>query len=501
MKKNIFKVVLFAVLAAPAFTSCELDQYPTTSIPNEESWMKTSDAENFRNYIMQTIRSFSTQGYYSSDYYVDYFQPGLAFGNRNGQAYSWQFISTDTEGTWSSNYAYIANINNYINNCDGVSPKLEDYDSEEEYNADVKKLEQFKAEAYFARAWAYFNMAIRYCKDYEPETAGTDLGLPLVKEVDINAKPARATLEETFALIRSDIAEAQKLVNADEALGTDVVSPVVIKCLLARVALWMHDYQVAYDTANEIIGTPGLTLIDNVDDLVAQFSEGGVEQIFVPAMNPDERAEWSGTVFSFSSSSSAFQPDMIPAKSTIDAYDLGDIRFQAFFTNVDVNENDNTATVYLFNKFKNNPALNQQGDSPYALYNSPAAFRLPEFYLIAAEAAYRLNDNRNAAALLNTLRTSRNVEASNATAGDPLFNAIKNEWKLEYIGEGQRLFGLKRWHDGFTRSTAAQDPSVVYQTNPEKFIGLSITPDNYRWVWEIPSNDLETNKNLVPNWQ
>ena len=112
MKKNIFKVVLFAVLAAPAFTSCELDQYPTTSIPNEESWMKTSDAENFRNYVMQAIRSFSMQGYYSTDYYVDYFQPGLGFGNRNGQAYSWQFISTDTDDNWATNYSYIANINN-----------------------------------------------------------------------------------------------------------------------------------------------------------------------------------------------------------------------------------------------------------------------------------------------------------------------------------------------------------------------------------------------------
>lgn len=501
MKKNIFKVVLFAVLAAPAFTSCELDQYPTTSIPNEESWLKTSDAENFRNYIMQTIRSFSTQGYYSTDYYVDYYQPGLGFGNRNGQAYSWQFISTDTEGTWSTNYSYIANINNYINNCDLVSPKAEDYDDEEAYNADVDKLEQFKAEAYFARAWAYYNMAIRYCKDYEPETAGTDLGLPLVTEVDINAKPSRATLEATFAFIRADLDAALSHVKEADALGTDVVSPVVIKSLLARVALWMHDYQVAFDTANEVIGTPGLTLIDNSDDLVAQFTEGGAEQIFVPAMNTDERSEWSGTVFNFSPSNNAYSPDMIPSRATVDAYGVGDIRFQAFFTNVDVNENDNTATVYLFNKFKNNAALNQSGDSPYAQYNSPAAFRLPEFYLIAAEAAYRLNDERTAASLLGTLQNSRGNATTAIPTGDALFSAIKNEWKLEYIGEGQRLFGLKRWHDGFARNAAAQNASIIYQTNPEKFIGLSITPDNYRWVWEIPSNDLETNKNLVPNWQ
>ena len=31
--------------------------------------------------------------------------------------------------------------------------------------------------------------------------------------------------------------------------------------------------------------------------------------------------------------------------------------------------------------------------------------------------------------------------------------------------------------------------------------GLSVEANNQKFVWEIPANDLQTNKNLVPNWQ
>ena len=56
MKKSIFKAAMLAVLAMPVFTACELDQYPTTSIPNEQSWEKFSDATNFNIGIHSYIR-------------------------------------------------------------------------------------------------------------------------------------------------------------------------------------------------------------------------------------------------------------------------------------------------------------------------------------------------------------------------------------------------------------------------------------------------------------
>ena len=74
------------------------------------------------------------------------------------------------------------------------------------------------------------------------------------------------------------------------------------------------------------------------------------------------------------------------------------------------------------------------------------------------------------------------------------------EWFREFIGEGQRLDGLKRWHDGFTRSGQMQAPSLIMQADPSRNIELSVDASDPRFVWEIPYNDLLSNPNLEKNW-
>ncbi|MBR1447045.1 MAG: RagB/SusD family nutrient uptake outer membrane protein [Alloprevotella sp.] len=506
MKKSILKAALLAVIAAPLFNACEMDQLPTTSIPNEGSWVTFADATKFNTTIKAELKGLATQGYYYSDYFVDYYQPALGFGNRNGVEYSWQFSSTTTAGYWSSNYNYIVQANNYINNADAVAATMspDDYPLSAhptvQFQADSATMHQYKAEAHLMRAWAYYNMALRFCKDYEPATAASDLGLPLVTEVDVTAKPARSSLQATLDFINADLNAALAEVQETEPSG-DVVSVQVINALRARVALWSHDYATAYAAATSVINDGNFALVNNAADLLDMFSNNtGSELLFTPFAGPDERSSWDGTVQAYNSSVQAYSPDMIPAKSTIDAYEAGDIRLQTWFMDADVNENDFLASgVKLLNKYPNNAALARQGDSPYACYNQPSAFRVAEMYLIAAEAAYLNGDAANAQKYLNDLRTARNTSTSTKT-GSGLFDDIKLEWKREMIGEGQRLFCLKRWHDGFTRNPAAQAANVIYQTSPELFIGATISADNYRWVWEIPSNDLETNQNLVGNW-
>ena len=81
--------------------------------------------------------------------------------------------------------------------------------------------------------------------------------------------------------------------------------------------------------------------------------------------------------------------------------------------------------------------------------------------------------------------------------GIALFQSIKEEWIREYIGEGQRLEGLKRWGDGFTRHDPQNANILSTGTGMET---LSISPDDIRFVWEIPANDQNANQNLEPNW-
>ena len=68
----------------------------------------------------------------------------------------------------------------------------------------------------------------------------------------------------------------------------------------------------------------------------------------------------------------------------------------------------------------------------------------------------------------------------------------------EFIGEGQRMNDIKRWHDGVQRSNPQQESLVMTGSD---FITLSKSANDMRIVWEIPNNDLNANSNLEGNWE
>lgn len=67
------------------------------------------------------------------------------------------------------------------------------------------------------------------------------------------------------------------------------------------------------------------------------------------------------------------------------------------------------------------------------------------------------------------------------------------------VGEGFRLDCLKRWHEGFTRMPA-QPLMAGFFITADGFTNLTVNADNEKFVWEIPFNDLQANKNLERNW-
>ncbi|MBP6365526.1 MAG: RagB/SusD family nutrient uptake outer membrane protein, partial [Bacteroidales bacterium] len=104
-----------------------------------------------------------------------------------------------------------------------------------------------------------------------------------------------------------------------------------------------------------------------------------------------------------------------------------------------------------------------------------------------------------AVSALNALRVKRGLsELPTTLTGAALFTAIQEERTREMLCEGTRLDDLKRWGLGFSRK-APQNANMVLTGTAAS--GLSVEANNQKFVWEIPANDLQTNKNLVPNWQ
>lgn len=71
-------------------------------------------------------------------------------------------------------------------------------------------------------------------------------------------------------------------------------------------------------------------------------------------------------------------------------------------------------------------------------------YRLGEIYLIAAEAAFELNDKDAAAGYLNTLRARAGLTVP-LTGADISFDRIAHERRVELAFEGHLLYDMKRW--------------------------------------------------------
>lgn len=270
----------------------------------------------------------------------------------------------------------------------------------------------------------------------------------------------------------------------------------VIDALEARVDLYMHNYSEAVTLSQSIIGKyPLETTASGLENMF--LNDEGSEVLIRVQISTDDYSDncENAGYLNWSSSYGTWSPDFVPSQWVIDLYEDSDIRKQAYFLqDTLITNNIQGNDIYMLNKFPGNPSFETIGANLY--YNMWKPFRAAEFYLIAAEASYQNNDETTALSMLNDLRTQRGASAL-SVSGDALFESIKEEWIREYIGEGQRLDGLKRWGDGFTRHDPQNTSILSSGTGMES---LSITGDNIRFVWEIPANDQNANENMEPNW-
>lgn len=504
MNKYILKAVMCSALVAPVLTSCEFDQYPDTSLVVEESWQKLSDATSYNNGILAYFRSLSGGATTTSEVQAD------LFDLRNTavdyyQVYNWTYTNSqfDGDGLWSGSFTAIANANNVINNIDNI--QVED-------SVAKKQLAHYKGNAYLLRAYALSNMAPRYCKEYGSDAnAKTVKGLPLLTEVDVNKKPARASLYDTYQFIMADLQKARALMNDSTNIDYTALSSNVAEALEARVLLRMGKYQEALDTVADLLKRYKLTTDPEkyADMWKNDVSDFGTELIYEPQMTPDDRLSFYGQYESYSDDTGYWNPNYIPTQGLIDLYEDDDIRLMDFFRAYNDGEDgepdysnpvkiqcgDKESEGVVLSKFKGNESLKKASDGTIFI-NMPKPFRVAELYLIGAEASYHLNGTDGN--YLKTLRAARGL-TSVVPTGAPLFNMIKDEWTREFVAENFRLDNLKRWGDGFTRM-APQDMDEGSFSSAAPTTGFTITADNPRWIWEIPSQELQANPNLDRNW-
>ena len=495
--KKYLKIMSLAVVIITAVTSCDLNKYPYDSIDQSLAFSTVLDANSQDNGLYGNLRSRVYGIYtYSMDVQADQLNATLDFGNRNGSPYKWTtFLADDytIRDTWSGYYNALANVNNFISNVDKI-PLTTPADTNLVKN--TATINKYKGEAYLMRAFYYHQMILRWSKAYDPASAATDLGVPLVLTYDKNLKPKRATVKEVYTQILADIAKAKTLlVNVPGAQSSIKLTIDCAYALEARVALCMQDWTTATTDANLLITSGRYPLINNAVAFKSMWvNDVSTEVIFqMFAAQPSELANANSIYLGYNAAKNYFVPDFVPQQWVIDLYDNADIRKGVYLEKkLLFIQGVQYPNIYCINKYSGNPTLWTAASTNYQ--QKPKVFRIAEMYLISAEAAAQTPAGEAAAlATLNLLKASRGLPALTGLSGVALMTAIRDERTREMLCEGTRLDDLKRWKLGFSRK-APQNSALI--APGADFDQKVVAANDPKFVWGIPANEITTNSNI-----
>ncbi|MDO5522502.1 MAG: RagB/SusD family nutrient uptake outer membrane protein [Bacteroidia bacterium] len=405
---------------------------------------------------------FLTDDAFLPDEAADDYTPGLDFADRaTANLYTFQsevFGDAEEDGLWTYSYNRLYYYNVIIQHI------------LEATEATLQEKQSIRAEALMGRAFEYLTLVNAYAKHYDPQTAATDPGVPLILDEDINRENlTRATVQEVYDQIQEDLKEAEKYLPARPKLNAFRASKPVGLGMLARMYLYMGNYSEALNYANQSLKQNDYLL--NLGDYEVVDPYQAIGRLNVPESSDNNEniyirlAPW---VFGISA-------EVFGSDDLLQLFDENDQRFKLYFSNEPFgipNEH------YLW--------------MPYLYANM--AMSTPEMYLIAAECEARIGSKDRAMTLINQLRDHRiedNTPLSAASNDEALVQVLEERRReLTMIG-CTRLIDLKRLNKEprFAKTITRVAEGQTY----------TLPPNDPRYVLPIPAKVLRFNPDMEPN--
>lgn len=373
---------------------------------------------------------------------------------------------------WENAYQRIYYFNVVINNAGDCKDA-----------SDIEK-QGLIAEAKVARAFEYLKLVNVYAKHYDPQTAATDYGVPVLLSEDINASYKRNTVKEVYDQIFTDLDQAQQYIP-DEPVTRYRASRQLLNGFMAKMYLYMGEYKKSNEFAIKALA--GVNEIINLTGYEINPKANGMGRIYDPVTgdaypslyeNPESIYSRSGkNMLSLSRS-------IYASKDLLDLYEKDlpegstDKRRELYYA-------DNSFKLY-------NSVYKFPGKSMYVPYiEINSGFNVPDLYLILAETYARLDDKTNALKYLNLLRDKRitnHVSLQAKTAREAL-KLVLEERRREFALCGSiRLTDLKRLN---------KEPEfrkeIVHQLGDTQWV---LPPDDNRYILPVPPRVLEQNPSM-----
>lgn len=401
----------------------------------------------------------------------------------------------NTAGKWTNNYLIISRANQVLSTIDAVA-------------FDQPSKDNLKGQAYFLRAFAYFDLLKNF--------GGVPIFLEPATSYQTTFKP-RADLNEVYAQIVADAEQATKLLPAKAAQTAGRMASGAAYTLLGDVYIKQKRWADA-ETALKQVGPQGYALLPEYADIYkpsnktnneilfdVQYAEGTSQAVsnylpyrFLPVLA--DPSVITGVRPSSSNTDGCFNT---PTPDLLAAYEdtLKDKRYKAsigFYSG---------PSPLVGITYQNTPYIKKY-QHPHARYGETGVnwpvYRYAEVLLLLAEAANEQGKSTDAAGFLNQVRTRAGLPATTATTQTNLRDAIWRERRIELAFEN------KRWHD-LVRSGLAVKTMSEYgariKANPQKYYypagsGPAATAFNVTdrdLLYPIPIGEIIINPDLKQN--
>lgn len=469
MKINInnFKIVTCLALIM-VFSSCSIDDIkPINQLTQENAVRDEASAQKILNGVYDLGREFDVSNF--PLYLAGYGDEGVITGNLSG-AQGYNSNEVPAENRFLTNlyngFYKIINLSNFL---------IQELEAGKAVGISQQRKVEMISEAKFQRALSYFTL-LRYFGQFYDLNSNLGVVVRTKFATELEAQP-RNSVQEVYTLIQQDLEYAAT--NGPEYIEHFYAGKVASQALLAKVELYLGNYETAATLAQEVIDNAEGYALEEQYSAIFSNSFNSSEVLFAPFSGPGAEGGSKMELIK-QTSPSAILKNLADAQVGLS----NDGSLSGLGSNYDPR--------FAFAYAVDTKGQNLQGKYPFldntsSQKNTIYHLRLGEIYLIHAEAEARRPSGilDDALASLNAIRFRADVDLKSLVDKPTLLEDIRKEKLLELFFEnGEPWFDLVRYH-------ILGDLDAVT-------IKASLTDVN-KFILPIPTQVIIGNKAIIPN--
>ena len=371
-----------------------------------------------------------------------------------------EHVATYPRNLWAAGWSIVTEANNIIY----YGRKLKDT-GRYPIASERAIIDRVIAQAYFGRAFAHFCLCNAYAWPYNYTADHSHLGVPVMDHVPgFNDKVERKSVKDVYNRIFTDLERARELFRSSATLNPAAapsycqidaisdcyhISDIACEALLARIYLYMEDWENAEKCAKNVMDKVPLTPYEGYVKMFRNSQDYSAEEAIL-RMNSFSSSSSMGSFYNPTNNTK-----FIPEPSVYDLFEDDDVR-KTLLTYVPLTTEDIYAPGLTF-KGVCKYAYDRTITDPDKKVSDCFVLRSSEMYLIHAEAAVKgRGDTATAEDDIKALEgRARNIPASSVSLSwsgeDGMLSLIELERKKELCFEGHRFFDILRCRQDLNR--------------------------------------------------